>query len=131
MVCRAGKTEKLELNRALRSDVASLAGDQAAWGGDVCSSARCLCRCSTIPVMRAAKGASRPERSRDPGDRKQIQRRGTAVAAEGGDEDAKKWLAPLLLLRNWKFADSPLERNGFEPLVPRCARTGQYQIRWA
>ena len=32
MVFRAGKTEKLELNRALRSDVASLAGDEAAWG---------------------------------------------------------------------------------------------------
>src|SRR6516225_1785730 len=32
MVCRAGKTEKLELNLALRSDVASLAGDRAACG---------------------------------------------------------------------------------------------------
>src|SRR5215472_3587703 len=32
MVFRAGKTEKLELNRVLRSDVASLAGDEAAWG---------------------------------------------------------------------------------------------------
>ena len=33
------------------------------------------------------------------------------MAAEGGDEGAKKWLAPLLPLRNWKFADSPLEEG--------------------
>src|SRR5262249_19369613 len=61
------------------TSTATLAGSPSSgttFGGDVCSSSRCLCSCSTIPVMRDAKGASRPERSRDPGDRKPIQRRG-------------------------------------------------------
>ena len=80
--------------------------------------------------MRDAKGASRPEQSRDPGDRKPIQRRGTAVAAEGGDEDAKKWLAPLLPLRNWKFADSPLEETVWsEPVSEMGCRVRQKLTR--
>jgi hypothetical protein len=29
----------------------------------------------------------------------------------------------VITRRNLKFADSPLEESGFEPSVPRCART--------
>src|SRR5215472_10369421 len=59
MVCRAGKTEKLELNRALRSDVANLAGDQAA-----CRDKRTCADAGPIVDPRRTSKPCRPLRSR-------------------------------------------------------------------